>query len=44
MPPAFALSFVPSWYSPSYGVRVPCAGIALDVTERIPFRCEFRLS
>ena len=40
-PSALRPALAPAWYSPSYGVRLPCVALDLDGVERIDGRREF---
>jgi hypothetical protein len=42
LPSALRPTVASSWYSPSYGVRVPCVALDLESVERLDGRSEYR--
>jgi hypothetical protein len=41
LPSTLRPALSPAWYSPSYGVRVPCMAVDLESVEQIDGRREF---
>jgi hypothetical protein len=41
VPPELRPAIGPAWYSPSYGIRLPCVALDLESVERIDGRREF---